>query len=90
MAIQASPEAIREMAQDIRSTITDIEHISEGIRSGIRSTESWDDAKAAQFNEVMQRIARLTESPVSDLNAAIPKLENLAQILDSYNGKSIG
>lgn len=90
MGIQASPEAIREMAQDIRSTVSDIEHISEGIRSGIRATDSWDDAKAAQFNEVMQRIARLTESPVSDLNAAIPKLENLAQILDNYNGRSIG
>ena len=90
MAVKASADTIREMKKQIAQTIKDIEHIKEGIRSGIRATDSWDDAKAAEFNMLMQKIARLTASPVETLNAAIPKLEKLAQALDNYNSQRIG
>lgn len=90
MAVKASAETIREMKKQIAQTIKDIEHINEGIRSGIRTTGSWDDAKAAEFNMLMQKIARLTASPVETLNAALPKLEKLAQTLDNYNSQRIG
>lgn len=90
MAVKASAETIREMKKQIAQTIKDIEHINEGIRSGIRATGSWDDAKAAEFNMLMQKIARLTASPVETLNAALPKLEKLAQTLDNYNSQRIG
>ena len=49
------------------------------------ATANWDDAQAAQFNMIMQQIARLTETPIDTLNAALPKLEKLAQSLDQYN-----
>lgn len=90
MAVKASAETIREMKKQIAQTIKDIEHISEGIRSGIRATNSWDDSKAAEFNMLMQKIARLTASPVDILNSALPKLEKLAQTLDDYNSQKIG
>lgn len=90
MAVKASAETIREMKKQISQTIKDIEHINSGIRSGIRATGSWDDAKAAEFNMLMQKIARLTASPVETLNAALPKLEKLAQALDNYNSQRIG
>ncbi len=90
MAVKASAETIREMKKQIGQTIKDIEHISQGIRSGVRSTGSWDDAKAAEFNLIMQKIARLTETPVSTLSAAVPKLEQLAQAVDSYNSTKFG
>lgn len=90
MAVKASAETIREMKKQIAQTIKDIEHINECIRSGIRATGSWDDAKAAEFNMLMQKIARLTASPVEILNAALPKLEKLAQTLDNYNSQKIG
>ena len=85
MAVKASPEAIREMKKEISNTIKDIQHISSGIRTGITATESWNDSQAAQFNMIMQRVARLTEQPVQALTAALPKLESLAQSLDAYN-----
>lgn len=85
MAMKASSEAIRDMKKQIAQTVKDIEHIKQGIQSGIRATEAWDDAKAAEFNMIMQRIARLTASPIQTLNAAMPKLERLAQTVDSYN-----
>lgn len=90
MAVKASAETIREMKKQIAQTIKDIERINQGIRSGIRATNSWDDAKAAEFNMLMQKIARLTASPVETLNAALPKLEKLAQTLDNYNSQRIG
>lgn len=85
MAVKASPETIREMKKEISNTIRDIERISSGIRNGMSATANWDDAQAAQFNMLMQQIAQLTAAPIDTLNAALPKLERLAQSLDQYN-----
>ena len=85
MAVKASPETIREMKKDISNPIKDIERISNGIKTGMSATSNWDDAQAAQFNMLMQQIARLTATPIDTLNAALPKLEKLAQSLDQYN-----
>ena len=85
MAVKASPETIREMKKEIANTVRDIQRISNGIRQGVAATANWDDAQAAQFNMIMQQIARLTETPVDTLNNAMPKLERLAQSLDQYN-----
>ncbi len=85
MAVKASPETIREMKKDISNTIRDIERISSGIKSGISATSGWNDAQAAQFHTLMRQIVSLTEAPVETLNAALPKLEKLAQSLDQYN-----
>lgn len=85
MAVKASPETIREMKKNLSNTIKDIERISNGIRTGMSASSNWDDAQAAQFNMLMQQIARLTATPIDTLNAALPKLEKLAQSLDQYN-----
>lgn len=85
MTVKASPETIREMKKDISNTIKDIERISNGIKTGMTATSNWNDAQAAQFNVLMQRIARLTATPIDTLNSALPKLEKLAQSLDQYN-----
>lgn len=85
MAVKASAEAIREMKKNISQTINDIQRISSGIKSGMSASGGWNDAKAAEFNMIMQKTARLTEFPVSTLQAALPKLEKLAQALDKYN-----
>ena len=85
MSVKPSPETSREMNQALSYTIPDIERISSGIKSGMSATSNWDDAQAAQFNMLMQQIARLTATPIDTLNAALPKLEKLAQSLDQYN-----
>ena len=68
MAVKASPETIREMKKELSNTIRDIEKISNGIKRGVAATSNWDDAQAAQFNMLMQRIARLTATPIDTLN----------------------
>ena len=90
MAVKGSSEAIRQMKSDIQSTISDIQKISEGIRTGMSATASWDDSQAAEFNMIMQRVARLTETPIDTLQRSLPKLESLAQALDAYNSVHFG
>lgn len=91
MAINASSEAIGEMVDQIRRTISDITRISEGIRGGLsRTGGSWDDDKAQEFADVMNNIASLTETPVDTLEGAIPKLQQLQSILEGYSSTSIG
>lgn len=85
MVVKASPETIRKMKKDITNTIKDIERINSGITTGMTATSNWDDTQAAQFKMLMQQIARLTATPIDTLNAALPKLEKLAQALDQYN-----
>lgn len=85
MAVRASAETIREMERRISRTIRDIEHINNGIHAGLSSISGWDDSKAAEFTMLMKKIAQLTTTPVSTLNASLPKLERLAQALDQYN-----
>lgn len=85
MGVKSSAETIREMKKEIQKTIGDLQKIAKGIRSGMAATGSWDDAQAAQFNMLMQQIARLSEQPIETLNASLPKLEKLAQSLDQYN-----
>lgn len=87
MAIKGDSGTVREMKQDISQTIKDLEHMSEGIRSGMRATGGWDDDKAAEFNLAMSKVARMLESPVDSLKAALPKLERLAQLMDQYMSK---
>ena len=84
MAIKASPEAIRDMKKSIQNSIKHIERMSNSIKSGVASS-NWNDAQSTQFNLTMQKIARLTATPVDTLKAALPKLEKLAQSLEQYN-----
>lgn len=84
MAINASAEIIRQMRTTLQKTIKEIERIQANVRSSMKSSENWNDAQGEQYRQLMQRIARLTESPSGTLRAAVPKLEKLAQILDAY------
>ena len=87
MAIKGDSQTVREMKKDISQTIKDLEHMREGIRSGMQATGGWDDDKASEFNLAMSKVARMIESPVESLRAALPKLERLAQLMDQYSSK---
>lgn len=86
MSVKASPEIIREMEKELGDTVRRLDTISNGIRNvvGKLSTEGWDDQQAAEFQRIMYRISDLVVQPVDALKEAMPKLENLAQILDRY------
>ena len=90
MAVKASAETIREMKNRLLrqsktlNVLTRV-FVAVFVRPALGMTQ-----KAAEFNMLMQKIARLTASPVETLNAALPKLEKLAQTLDNYNSQRIG
>lgn len=88
--MQASSDVIRDIAKEIKTTISNLQNCSEKIQDANRATSGWDDEKGAEFNLVMSKVARLVDSPTATLQAALPKLEALAQAVDAYNSQKIG
>ena len=85
MGIQASSQSIREMEKNLNDIIRDMEQIAEGIKNVLNATKDWDDQQSREFKDVMDKIGKLTMQPVDQLNAAIPRLEQLAQYIDEDN-----
>ena len=83
--ISANAETIREMKGQLNKTVNDLKNIGQRVLNARSLSDEWNDAKGEQFRALMQRIGRLIEQPIGPLQAAQPKLEKLAQLLDEYN-----
>ena len=81
-AVNASSEVIREVKAGLNGTISELRGAAAKIRA-VGSGE-WNDTQGQKFHDLMRKIAQLVESPIDTLQAAQPKLEKLAQSLDSY------
>lgn len=84
MGIKSSPETVRDMKNTLSNTVKDIQDIQKSIATAISATSGWNDAQGQQYQALMKKISQLTQTPITTLNAAIPKLEKLAQSLDNY------
>ncbi len=82
--IKASPEAVRQLAKDLRTTISNLQAISAQVR-GAANVSGWNDSQSEQFKSVVNRVAGLTQSPIATLEAAIPRLIRIAETLEQYN-----
>jgi len=83
--VQSSPETIRQFKLELNKTVKELQDTAGKINSALNSSSGWSDAQGEQFRDLMKRISRLIVSPIEALNGAQPKLEKLAQSLDSYN-----
>ena len=83
--VQASPEVVRQMKADLNKTVNDLQNAVSQIISALNTSMEWNDAQGGQFRDLMSKIGRLLESPIETLRTAQPKLEKLAQSLDSYS-----
>ena len=82
--IKASPEAVRQLAKDLRTTINNLQNISAQVKSA-GNVSGWSDSQGEQFKSVVNRIAGLTQSPIETLESAIPRLNKIADTLERYN-----
>lgn len=82
--IKASPESVRQLARDLRTTINNLQNISSQVRSA-GNVSGWNDSQGEQFKTVINRISGLTQSPIKTLEAAIPRLNKIADALEHYN-----
>ena len=82
--VKVSPETVRQLASDLRTTINNLQNISQQVRSA-GNVSGWDDAQGQQFKGVVNRISTLTQSPIDTLEKAIPRLNKIAETLDKYN-----
>jgi hypothetical protein len=83
--VHSSPEVVRQIKSDLSRTVKELQGAGSRIRAAIQNSSEWNDEQGDQYRELMRRIGRLIESPVEPLQAAQPKLEKLAQSLDSYS-----
>ena len=81
--VNANAETIRNVKSALKGTVSELRGASAKVRAV--GSEGWDDARGQEFRSLMQKIAQLVEKPIDTLQAAQPKLEKLAQSLDSYN-----
>ena len=85
MAIQGSPEAIREMRETMNRTIYNLNLIANNTRQITARTKDWaEDAQGAEFHSVMREAAILIEQPTDPLRVAIPKLQRIEEALRRY------
>ena len=82
--VKASPESVRKLASDLRITINNLRNISEQVKSA-SNVSGWSDNQGEQFKSVVNRIAKLTQAPISTLENAIPRLNKIAETLEKYN-----
>ena len=82
--IKASPEAVRQLAKDLRTTINNLQNISAQVKSA-GNVSGWSDSQGEQFKSVVNRIAGLTQSPIETLESSIPRLNKIADTLERYN-----
>lgn len=82
--IKASPEAVRQLAKDLRVTINNLQNISAQVKSA-GNVSGWSDSQGEQFESVVNRISGLTQSPIETLESAIPRLNKIADTLEKYN-----
>ena len=84
--VQSSPEVVRQMKFDLNKTAKELNNLGGRLRAVRDNTRGeWNDAQGEQFRELMTRIGRLISAPEETLKTAQPKLEKLAQSLDSYS-----
>jgi len=82
--VHSSPEVIREMKSQLTKTISELRATGQKVQNAHATSSDWNDETGEQYRALMQRIGRLVESPIDTLQAALPKLEKLAQSLDQY------
>jgi len=78
-----SSDVVQQLRSDLSSSIRDIESISQSIRSAAGG--EWTDEISQQYESTMKKIAQLTTQPIGTLQAALPKLDKLAQAIDKYS-----
>lgn len=82
--IKASSEVVRQLAKDLRTTISNLQNISSQVKSA-GNVGDWNDSQGEQFKSVVNKIANLTKSPIQTLETAIPRLNKIAETLDKYS-----
>ena len=86
MSINASPEVIEQLKNEMTKVISDIEEIKNDVNSGLNNLASgWNDSKAEEFKNIMNDLVKLMEKPKEVLERTEPKLDQLKAALESYN-----
>lgn len=83
--VQGSPEALSQMANQIKKVIQQENAAAQALQQAYRSAGSeWNDAKYQQLGAVVNDAVTAIRQPIADLEAAIQKIKKMEQELRAY------
>lgn len=82
--VKANPETLRRLASCIKTTITELENIAKTLKLSSNNLGGWNDAKAAEFSELVNKIGALIIKPRPQLQDSAQRINKMAAALDKY------
>jgi DNA repair ATPase RecN len=83
--IDADPDDLRRMADQLRAFATSVEVTSQEIGSLLSNIE-WDDSRFQEFRSNMQPVLTMLSNSVDQAQSTRMYVEEKAQILENYLG----
>lgn len=87
MRVQGSPEALQQMAEQIKRVIQQEVQTAQSLISAYQAAGSeWKDAKYQQLGEVIKQTVNAMKSPIPELENSIRKIKEMESALRAYLG----
>lgn len=85
--VQGSPEALNQMANQIRKVIQQETAAAQALQTAYRAAGSeWNDTKYQQLGTVVNQAVSAIKAPISELESAIQKIKKMEADLRNYLG----
>lgn len=85
--VQGSPEALNQMAAQIRRVIQQETQTAQALQTAYKAAGSeWNDAKYQQLGGVINQAVSAIKAPLSELESAVQKIKKMEQDLRAYLG----
>lgn len=85
--VQGSPEALNQMAAQIRKVIQQETQAAQALQTAYRAAGSeWNDSKYQQLGGVVSQAVSAIKAPIAELEAAIQKIKKMESDLRAYLG----
>ena len=83
--VQGSPEALNQMASQIKRVIQQETQAAQALQSAYRAAGSeWNDSKYQQLGGVISQAVSAIKAPISELESAVQKIKKMEQDLRAY------
>lgn len=86
--VQGSPEALSQMASQIRRVIQQENAAAQALQTSYKAAGSeWNDSKYQQLGTIVNQTVSAIKQPMAELEAAIQKIKKMEQDLRAYLSK---
>lgn len=85
--VQGSPEALSQMASQIKRVIQQENQAAQALQTAYRSAGTeWNDQKYQQLGGVVSQAVSAIKAPIAELESAVAKIKKMEADLRAYLG----